>query len=149
GRNNKKKTRKRGEKETERKYCNCQGTEHPAIINCTECGNIVCSIQKLGPCFFCGSIVTLEKTIPLNIEKEAENRVENPNFETDKTDKISLLIDDQGDFYSETENLENDIFKELETASEVSFFDKPIPTKQFLSEKYDNRANEVRANLNF
>ena len=46
----------KGEKHHRRK-CNCQATRHPlqeVAPNCLSCGKIICDVEGLGPCSFCG-----------------------------------------------------------------------------------------------
>ncbi|KAL4757946.1 C2HC5-type zinc finger protein [Aspergillus foveolatus] len=43
---------------TERRKCTCYGTLHPvfdAAPNCLNCGKIICSLEGLQPCSFCGT----------------------------------------------------------------------------------------------
>uniref|UniRef100_A0A5S6QPL9 ASCH domain-containing protein n=1 Tax=Trichuris muris TaxID=70415 RepID=A0A5S6QPL9_TRIMR len=43
-------------------FCDCQGTEHEALMNCLHCGRIACRQEGSGPCSFCGNLVcTLEE----------------------------------------------------------------------------------------
>jgi hypothetical protein len=39
-------------------------SEHRLFINCTACGRIHCEKEGEGPCFFCGSYVSLNGTQP-------------------------------------------------------------------------------------
>lgn len=42
----------------ERRKCNCVATKHPlqaAAPNCLSCGKVICMMEGLGPCSFCGS----------------------------------------------------------------------------------------------
>lgn len=42
----------------ERAMCGCQARLHPFVNNCLRCGRIVCLQEDVGPCFFCGHLVT-------------------------------------------------------------------------------------------
>ena len=35
--------------------CNCMGTVHPVLFNCTSCGNIICTEEELEVCTYCGA----------------------------------------------------------------------------------------------
>lgn len=35
--------------------CGCQGTVHPYVNNCLNCGRIACEIEGDGDCYHCGS----------------------------------------------------------------------------------------------
>uniref|UniRef100_A0A1I8ACF5 Zf-C2HC5 domain-containing protein n=1 Tax=Steinernema glaseri TaxID=37863 RepID=A0A1I8ACF5_9BILA len=37
--------------------CDCQARVHDLILNCLNCGRIVCAQEGSGPCFFCGELV--------------------------------------------------------------------------------------------
>ncbi|VDO83564.1 unnamed protein product [Soboliphyme baturini] len=39
--------------------CDCQASAHGLVNNCLSCGRIVCEQEGSGPCFFCGSLVTM------------------------------------------------------------------------------------------
>lgn len=41
----------------ERLTCGCQGTVHPFINNCLECGRISCEVEGEGSCPHCGTFV--------------------------------------------------------------------------------------------
>jgi len=41
-----------------RKKCDCLGTEHSVLTNCLGCGRIICSVENIGPCFFCGEMIS-------------------------------------------------------------------------------------------
>lgn len=45
-----------------REECSCMAMQHPLVTNCTVCGKIVCELEGEGPCFFCGSYVTVTGT---------------------------------------------------------------------------------------
>ena len=49
-------------KVTGRVMCYCQGTVHPLVNNCLNCGKIVCEQEGEGPCMFCGAWVDRETT---------------------------------------------------------------------------------------
>lgn len=40
-----------------RHKCDCQARVHGLILNCLECGRVVCEQEGSGPCFFCGNLV--------------------------------------------------------------------------------------------
>jgi hypothetical protein len=41
----------------ERLTCGCQGTVHPFVNNCLDCGYIACEVEGAGPCPNCGTYV--------------------------------------------------------------------------------------------
>lgn len=44
--------------DSSRRACNCIGTRHPILTaapNCLSCGKVICIIEGLGPCTFCGT----------------------------------------------------------------------------------------------
>lgn len=57
-------TLKTGMKATGRRQCNCMAVEHALVTNCTACGKIVCEVEGEGPCYFCGSYITKDGTVP-------------------------------------------------------------------------------------
>lgn len=111
-----------------RVQCNCAGKKHPTITNCTACGKIICKMEGEGECFFCGSIVSRNYTIPSEdfikvmqkgqrnnnddcsidakeIEKRAkdlEKAIKQKNqlhkFSKERTKRMHI-IDEQEDFY--------------------------------------------------
>jgi Putative zinc finger motif, C2HC5-type len=47
-----------------RRHCECQATQHDLFTNCIACGKIICDREGEGPCFSCGSYVSLTGTEP-------------------------------------------------------------------------------------
>ncbi|KAI8331035.1 putative zinc finger motif, C2HC5-type-domain-containing protein [Chlamydoabsidia padenii] len=52
-----------------RKVCNCQATKHDLLTiapNCLNCGKIICVMEGIGPCSFCGTpVLSKEQQISL------------------------------------------------------------------------------------
>ena len=72
-------------------YCECMGSIHGLYTNCTsknyilinDCGKILCKLESLGPCPFCGS--SISKTDPYNTDKKSLE------FQTAINQKLRLL----------------------------------------------------------
>lgn len=59
-----------------RKACQCQATKHPLLTaapNCLNCGKIICTVEGVGPCTFCGSPV-LSKDQQVALIAEAKQK---------------------------------------------------------------------------
>ncbi|ORZ14191.1 putative zinc finger motif, C2HC5-type-domain-containing protein [Absidia repens] len=52
-----------------RQICNCQATKHDLLViapNCLNCGKIICVVEGIGPCSFCGTpVLSKEQQISL------------------------------------------------------------------------------------
>ncbi|CAO3589972.1 unnamed protein product [Absidia cylindrospora] len=52
-----------------RQVCNCQATKHDLLViapNCLNCGKIICVVEGIGPCSFCGTpVLSKEQQVSL------------------------------------------------------------------------------------
>ncbi|RKF63564.1 Uncharacterized protein C1A6.01c [Erysiphe neolycopersici] len=60
-----------------RRACNCIGTRHPILTaapNCLSCGKVICILEGLGPCTFCGTSLLSSMEVQSMISHLREER---------------------------------------------------------------------------
>eukprot|EP01127_Copromyxa_protea_P022570 TRINITY_DN815_c1_g1_i1.p1 TRINITY_DN815_c1_g1~~TRINITY_DN815_c1_g1_i1.p1 ORF type:complete len:1215 (-),score=309.56 TRINITY_DN815_c1_g1_i1:20-3664(-) len=86
--------------QVDRMLCGCQGTVHPFVNNCLECGRICCELEGAGPCHHCGTHVNARVHAP----EESTTQLPSGTFQrktiANSKTVIYGIIDDQQDYYN-------------------------------------------------
>lgn len=81
--------------------CECQATRHALVINCSNCGRIVCEREAGDYCLFCGFWLNAQYAGALSeAERRAEIHKQKLLLFDRESEKRTRVYDDQADYFS-------------------------------------------------